>query len=188
VCTTRYITHIRHWRVRYLCTCMGACTCTCTPLQDMTYVELRQEAAAVNAWGCVDNTAHRVCTPSEGTSLGTSMRACTWKRTSIQWGKYGELQHGAAAVHTWGCVDNTAHRVGTPLEGMSLVYVYGCMHVYMYATPVYDVRGAAARGSSCARVGLHGRHSTSRVHATGGYATGVRVWVRARGHVRHFRI
>jgi uncharacterized phosphosugar-binding protein len=65
---------------------------------------------------------------------------------------YVELRHEAAAVYAWGCMDDTAHRVSTPLEDTLLVYVYGCRHVYMYVTSVYDVCGATARGNSCVRV------------------------------------
>jgi hypothetical protein len=86
--TTQHITCIRHLRVRYSCTCMGVCTCTRTPLQYVTYMERQHEAAAVHAWGCVDNTAHhalrhmRVCysCTCTGTSTGTCtcMPSTTW--------------------------------------------------------------------------------------------------------------
>jgi hypothetical protein len=44
----------------------GRLPCTCTPLEYVTYVELQYAAAAVQAWGYVDDTAHHACTPLAG--------------------------------------------------------------------------------------------------------------------------
>ena len=57
---------------------------------------------------------------------------------------------------------------------------HSCMYtpsVYVYATRVRDVRGAATRGNNGAGVGLRGRHSTPLVYiyATRGYVTRVRI-------------
>jgi hypothetical protein len=48
-------------------------------------VELQHTAAAMQAWGCVDDTAHHSC-------------------TTLEYVTYVELQQGAAAVHAWDCI------------------------------------------------------------------------------------
>jgi hypothetical protein len=85
----------------------------------VTYVELQHAAAAVQAWGYVDDTAHHACTPLAGMPYVYGVTIRVRRRHSCKWTP---------------CVDDTAHHACTPLAGMQPEYTpeYG----YVFSTRV----------------------------------------------------
>jgi hypothetical protein len=188
ICATRgYVTRVR---IRH--------PCTCTPLEYVTHVKLQHAVAAVQTWGCMDDTAPHSCTytPLAGTSLmyvyairvrvrhSRVCHTCTWTWTCT--GTWTPLVYvvtirvrGSHSCKWTPCVDDTAHHACTPLAGMPYVYV----DVYVYVDTT-RVRGRHTRTwTSLVYVDtMRGRHGTPLVYVTRGHATRVHTRVRVRGH------